>query len=62
LNYNIYDVISKAATVVSLQIGTFSTTFAPIKDPQKALKILLDIIGLSFALVASPVWNIGLLP
>lgn len=59
LNYNIYDAISKANGPVSDLMGTFSSTFAPIDDSQKGLKVLLDVIGLGFALVVAPVWNIG---
>jgi hypothetical protein len=33
---------------------TFATTFAPIQDESEAEKIILDLIRLGFALVASP--------
>ena len=59
LNWNIYDSISKAQGQVTGLMGPFATTFAPIDDPDAGLKIMLDILGLGFALFAAPVWNIG---
>ena len=57
LNYNFYDAISKADGPATDFMGTFSTTFAPIDDPDAGLKLMLDLLGLGFALMASPVWN-----
>ena len=61
VNYNIYDAIGKANGPIVDMMGTFSSTFAPIDDPQKGLKVFLDIIGLGFALTVAPIWNIGML-
>ncbi|KAM0796585.1 hypothetical protein BDR22DRAFT_825040 [Usnea florida] len=57
LNYNFYEGIDNANGPVVDYMGTFSTTFAPINDPDAGLKLMLDLIGLGFALMASPVWN-----
>ena len=57
LNYNFYDAISKADGPATDFMGTFATTFAPIDDPDAGLKLMLDLLGLGFALMASPVWN-----
>ena len=57
LNYNFYQGIDNANGPVVDYMGTFSTTFAPIDDPDAGLKLMLDLIGLGFALMASPVWN-----
>ena len=59
LNWNIYDSISKAQGQVTNSIGPFTSTFAPIDDPDAGLKVMLDVLGLGFALFAAPVWNIG---
>ena len=40
-------------------MGTFATTFAPVQNESEAEKIILDLIGLGFALAASPIWNSG---
>jgi hypothetical protein len=40
-------------------MGGIQSTFAPIPNDSKALKIALDILGLSYALFAAPMWNIG---
>ena len=42
------------------QIGEFSSAFAPIDDPEAALKIVLDILGIGLALISAAVWNKGL--
>lgn len=39
------------------RIGTFSSTFSPVEDKLKDLKIFLDIISLGFAVAAAPIWN-----
>ncbi|KAI9688659.1 MAG: hypothetical protein M1822_001016 [Bathelium mastoideum] len=41
-------------------MGTFSSIFAPTIDNDEGLKIVLDILGLGFALMAAPIWNIAL--
>ncbi|KAG8530286.1 uncharacterized protein KY384_004788 [Bacidia gigantensis] len=60
LNYNIYDAVYKAQDYVTTQIAGFSETFAPIKQPTDALKVILDIVGLGFAVALAPVWNAAL--
>jgi len=40
-------------------MGGIQSTFAPIPNDNQALKIALDIVGLSYALFASPMWNMG---
>lgn len=60
LNYDIFDAISKAEGQITTDIGGFATTFAPIDDAPEALKVTLDLLGLGFALVASPLWNSGM--
>jgi hypothetical protein len=40
-------------------ITEFSSIFAPIKDESVVEKLILDFVGLGFALMASPVWNVG---
>ncbi|CAF9932295.1 MAG: hypothetical protein HETSPECPRED_008325 [Heterodermia speciosa] len=57
LNYNIFDSMGKGETAVTTLMGTFSTTFAPISDPDAGAKLLLDLLGLGFALFAAPTWN-----
>ncbi len=59
LNYDIFDAISKAEGQITTDIGGFAETFAPIDDETEALKLTLDLLGLGFALFASPVWNSG---
>jgi len=55
---NFYDGITNSQGQLNSDIGTFSGTFAPIEDNTKTMKLVLDFIGLGFALMASPVWNI----
>ncbi|KAG8526406.1 uncharacterized protein KY384_000062 [Bacidia gigantensis] len=57
LNYNIYDSLTKAEGQITTQVGEFASTFAPIDPSVDAWKLVLDLIGLSFALAVSPLWN-----
>ena len=43
------------------QMDAIISTFSPNiqKDPLKWLKIVLDIVGIGFAVAAAPVWNVG---
>ena len=60
LNYDIFDAISKAEGQISTDMGGFAATFAPIEDESEGLKLALDLIGLGFAMFASPMWNSGM--
>jgi TRAP-type C4-dicarboxylate transport system permease small subunit len=40
------------------RVGVFSDTFSPKIDKTKALKIILDIIGIGFSIIAAPGWNL----
>lgn len=60
LNQGIKDEMMAMLSNTTDRIGTFSSTFSPVEDKLKGLKILLDIIGLSFAVAAAPVWNAGI--
>jgi len=59
LNFDIFDAISKAQGQVLSDMGGFAKTFAPILDDSAQVKLALDLIGLGFALFASPLWNSG---
>lgn len=59
LNQGIKDEMMTMLSNVTDRIGTFSSTFSPVEDKLKDLKILLDIIGLGFAVAAAPIWNAG---
>ncbi len=41
-------------------MAQFQSAFAPINDPESALKIFLDILGLGLSLIGAAVWNKGL--
>ena len=57
--WNFYDGITRAQVNLGDTISSVSKTFAVLPDDNKALKIILDIIGMSFAMVAAPCWNLG---
>ncbi len=40
-------------------MGGFASTFAPIENESEGLKLALDLLGLGFAMFASPMWNSG---
>jgi hypothetical protein len=44
---------------MTTQMGPFSSTFAPIVDESEIGKIMLDLLGLGFALTVAPLWNVG---
>ncbi|KAK9234065.1 hypothetical protein V1525DRAFT_391821 [Lipomyces kononenkoae] len=54
---NFYDAISRVQVTVTDEVGALSSTFTAVPPSETAFKILLDIIGLSYALFAAPVWN-----
>jgi len=54
---NFYDAIYRVEASVSTVMAGFSSTFAPIKDESAIEKVILDIVGLGYALFASPLWN-----
>ena len=58
--FNWYSAIGGVQAFVVGQIGQFSSVFAPIDDPEAALKIILDILGIGLALISAAVWNKGL--
>ena len=49
--------MGKGETAVTTLMGTFSTIFSPISDSDAGAKLLLDLLGLGFALFAAPTWN-----
>ena len=57
---NQYSAIGDAQAFVVGQIGAFQAAFAPIDDPESALNIFLDILGLGLSLISAAVWNKGL--
>ncbi|KAL8690802.1 MAG: hypothetical protein Q9224_004319 [Gallowayella concinna] len=53
-----YTAIHDAGNSMQYQLSQFAPTFAPQgPDTLKALKILLDILGLSYGLIGAGVWN-----
>ncbi|KAL2054149.1 hypothetical protein ABVK25_005688 [Lepraria finkii] len=52
-----YDATSIAEGYIDTQMGDFSGTVAPIEDESEGLQLALDLLGLGFALFASPIWN-----
>ena len=57
LNFNAFDSMGRGEAAVATLMGTFSTTFAPVSDADTGAKLLLDLLGLGFALFAAPTWN-----
>ena len=57
---NQYSATGDAQAFVVGQIGAFQSAFAPIDDPESALNIFLDILGLGTSLISAAVWNKGL--
>jgi hypothetical protein len=57
VNEEFFKAMQEAQATVVTKAGDFASTFVEIVDPQAQLKILLDVVGLGFALIASPVWN-----
>ena len=57
VNHEFYNAMRDARDSVALQVGDFTSKFSPTVDPTAQLKIILDIIGLGFALVAAPTWS-----
>ena len=54
----LYNAVSVGAAQVSRGLGTLLDTFAPLKKTGLEVeKIILDVVGLVFALAASPMWN-----
>jgi len=54
-----YENIVRAQTLVSDAAISIQSTFAPLPKDDPMKKLIWDFIGLSYALVAAPVWNIG---
>ncbi|KAI4241833.1 MAG: hypothetical protein L6R40_004379 [Gallowayella cf. fulva] len=55
---NFYTAIHDAGNSMQYQLSHFSKTFAPQgEDTLKALKLLLDILGISYGLIGAGVWN-----
>ncbi|KAK9364399.1 hypothetical protein V1509DRAFT_78068 [Lipomyces kononenkoae] len=54
---NFYDAISRIQTTVTDEIGGVSSTFTAPTPNDTFFKVLMDIIGLSYALFAAPMWN-----
>ncbi|KAL8815271.1 MAG: hypothetical protein Q9223_005580 [Gallowayella weberi] len=53
-----YTAIHDAGNSMQYQLSQFAPTFAPQgPDTLKALKILLDILGISYGLIGAGVWN-----
>ena len=59
INNNLYTACGDAQGYMTSQMGPFSSTFAPIVDESLVGKIMLDLLGLGFALSVAPIWNIG---
>ncbi|KAF5719716.1 glucan endo-1 3-alpha-glucosidase agn1 [Fusarium mundagurra] len=58
---NFYDGIVRAQSLISDSMNEITKTFAPKpKDETQALKIVLDVLGLSYALFAAPFWNMAM--
>lgn len=57
--FNFWDSMDRAQNDVNLDIAAMSSTFAPIPKESIDIKLALDILGLGFALAASPMWNSG---
>ncbi|KAK9318864.1 glycosyl hydrolase family 71-domain-containing protein [Lipomyces orientalis] len=54
---NYYDAIGRIQTSITDDIGAVTSTFTQVASTDTALKVILDIVGLSFALFAAPMWN-----
>jgi hypothetical protein len=60
MNMNFYSALHRAHTGISSFMAGFSTTFSPVKDTSFVDKLVADLVGLGFALLAGPAWNIGM--
>ncbi|KAK3308678.1 uncharacterized protein B0T15DRAFT_572803 [Chaetomium strumarium] len=58
--WNFYAGIVWAEVDIVATVDSLQKTFAVLPDSPQKLKIILDIIGLGFALGAAPMWNIAL--
>lgn len=59
MNLNFYDGLGRSEAVMSTTMSGFAATFAKIKSQSSALRVIEDIVGLSFALAVAPLWNKG---
>jgi hypothetical protein len=59
MNQGTYDNLEAAKTTMIGRVGAFTKAFSPSIDELKPFKILLDVIGMSFVLAGSPIWNAG---
>ncbi|OKL58597.1 hypothetical protein UA08_06382 [Talaromyces atroroseus] len=57
INQNIYDAIGRVVGPITDNIGMFQDTFVKISSETEMDKLLLDILGLSYSLMAAPIWN-----
>ncbi|KAF7558240.1 hypothetical protein G7Z17_g159 [Cylindrodendrum hubeiense] len=55
--YNFFDAFTTAEADMTTSIGTFSSTFAQIEDVQAEIDMILNVLGLGYALAVAPVWN-----
>ncbi|KAF7544468.1 hypothetical protein G7Z17_g9921 [Cylindrodendrum hubeiense] len=55
--WNWYDQLSRSATDVSLDMSTFSDTFAPIPSEGMGLALILDMITLGYGAIMAPMWK-----
>jgi hypothetical protein len=53
-----YADLEKAKGDIVGRVGVFSDTFSPKIDKDKALKIIFDIIGIGFSIIAALGWNL----
>ncbi len=58
LHLNLYDELSVQSSMLA-QVAGVQSIFDPVLDVSEALKIALDAVGIVYALVAAPMWNVG---
>jgi hypothetical protein len=59
--WNFYDGIVRSQVNIVATADSVQKTFAVLPRSSQAAKIMLDIIGLGFALGAAPMWNMGMI-
>lgn len=57
-NQGMYDDMEVAKTNIIGRVGVFSDTFSPKIDELKELKIILDVVLITFNILASGLWNL----
>jgi hypothetical protein len=57
---NVYDAIDRTQVTIAGTASSIQKTFAAFPDTDNTFNLMMDIIGLTFAVGGAPVWGKGM--